>query len=270
MTAPINTMDVVPDEGVSARTEVGDPLVDALRAVLSANLRFALADAWAKHMHVSEGGTPDEVVARTYGFPVSLAIMPGTQRPCLAVWRQTSKFKQAGKKHHRRVTMGVRYWMDQVPFDHLDRRWPMLNEVFEVIADTLAGNSRLDIETSADGFERFPSTDILHLAGMVSLFPDTITSRVDFATDASGDAGFVYPMLDIAFDLETQALSGAFSQDAEGLPDLVALCAAITDARPPRVLGTGGGGLGDSNRSFVRMKSTIILEASDEESGDHA
>lgn len=246
----INTEDARPDPALTARA-VNDTFVNALLAVLSANIRFALSASWNEVIGASEE-RPDVVIARTYAYPVALSIVPSTQRPALSAWRQRMRYVRHGKRDHRTLGMGLRFYMDDVPLAHMERRWPLLNEVFEVIVDTLVGRTVLDFSVAGE-VGRFPSTHLLYLAGLVTVREESIEGRVDFATASEGKVGFAIPFLDVAFECEVVAPSGPFSQDVDALDALTGMSIALVDARPPRELGTHGDGRDDGHRTLVEL-----------------
>lgn len=233
MTAAIHTQNATPSPGLKVRAVV-DPFLDVLLAMLSANIRHAVAAAWNDVLGMPAGHeetTAASVLARTYAYPVTVDMLNSAQMPALCAWRARSRYKQAGKRRHRRATIALRYWMDEVPFDHMERRWPLLHAVEEVISDTLSGAISIDVD-GPDGVECFSSTSLLSSVGLVRVLEESMEFTVDFAQSVDGDVGHAIPVLQMTFDVELEADMGPFRYKAEELKDLCQFVVSLNDARP--------------------------------------
>lgn len=232
--------------GVPAIDTVRDVQVFALANVLGANLRVALdgaagAERWLGNVCVDR-----------HLFPITLSLLAEVRLPALSVWRTRTQALRNKKKLERRATFAVRYWLDAVPADWLPAAWPMLHGAYETITRTLTGQSLIDFETvTPEGLRTIPSTELLSLAGFLSLDVDTIIGTEDFA---AGE-GQVYPVLDISFEAEHEPTFGGLAYSEEfpmgiDLPLFERLCFELWD-------GTVTGGRALEDQPVVAGKASL-------------
>lgn len=213
--------------GVPVIDLVRDVQVFALANVLGANVRVALdgargAERWLENVCVDR-----------HLFPITLGLLAEVRLPALSVWRVATQTVREKKKVERRATFAVRYWLDAIPVDWLPRAWPMLHGVYETIARTLCGHSLIDFSTpTAEGERAIPSTELLALAGFLSIDVGSIRGVEDFAADAG--AGRVFPVLDVTFEADHEPLFGGLAYSCEfpmgiDLPTFERLCFELWD-----------------------------------------
>lgn len=224
-------------KGVPVIETVRDIQVFALANVLGANLRVALDEASGAERWLGN------VCVDRHLYPITLSLLAEVRLPALSVWRTRTQALRNKKKLERRATFAVRYWLDSIPVDWLPLAWPMLHGAFETITRTLTGQSLIDFETvTADGLRAIPSTELLSLAGFLSVDVDTIVGTEDFA---GADGGQVYPVLDVSFEAEHEPLFGGLAYSEEfpmgiDLPLFERLCFELWDGTV-----TGGRALED-------------------------
>ncbi len=231
-----------------------DVQVDALLAVLAANIRFGLdqsigAEQWQ-----------GEVLCETHNYPVTLAQLRDNRLPALAVWRQDAGIVKKTERA-RLTTFAIRYVLDSTPLDNIGEVWPMLNAVWEIISWTLEGNAMVDLAPPIG--DPCPSTDLLVMAGIQEIFEEQARATFDFAVSVAGEAGQAFPVLDVSVPAQHLGTFGGYPFDPSELPDLTELHVQLLNAKPDA--------LGE-DQPLVSLVSRIEPELSEgvigEEEGD--
>lgn len=216
-----------------------DTQVHALAAVLAANVRFALsqsrgAQAW-----------DGDAVVDFHAFPITLSLLSDYRLPALACWRtRTSTSPSSRHRRSRRATFNVRYWLDATPREKLADFWPALHAAYEVIVATLNGDALINLELPGEP-KTMPSTDLLGMAGFEFIYSDAIVGTTDFAVEAGGETGMLYPVLDVTFDADHAPLLDGLPYPTEPTwPLLESLVFELWD-------GTAVGGRADEDQPIV-------------------
>lgn len=234
--------------GIQPIPALVDPQVSTLARVLGANVRFALKEALGAEKWL------ENPCVDWHPWPVSLGLLSDMRLPAISCWRTQTLTVNRKKRKERRATFAIRYWLNGTSVDWLPKTWPALQAAYEVIARTLVGDGLVDIiSPGPEGTHRVPSTELLALAGFLSIDEATIRGAADFVQGA----GLVYPVLEVTFEAEHSALFGGLAYSCEfpnglTLDGLEELCFELWDGTP-----VAHGGRGTENQPIVAGKSLV-------------
>jgi hypothetical protein len=229
-----------------------DVHVDALRAVLGANVSYGLADAIGAERW---NGIP---VAATYGYPIILPLLHHHRLPALSVWRQKTRAIRRKKQRERVASFGIRYWLDAVPRDHMPDVWPVLEMARELMMRTLEGHSVVSFGETPAG-DPLPTSDLLVAAGFRNI--EDIEGASDFASATT--QARLHPLVELTFTATHEPQFGAYAYDVDALSALTELRLTIDgphdvdlrlspDDEEPAVpfMRSGGSGYGEHSLGF--------------------
>jgi hypothetical protein len=194
-----------------------DRQVDALRAVIEANLTHTLA-----------AFMPGQIaVASSWDFPITLQTIPQTKLPALAVFGERAVNVQQGKQRLQERSFRIVWWLPAVAYDRIGDAWRLLQPAFETIVSTLNGLALYDLDAPGGVARRHTPEDILVGAGFDTIRALTIQASFNFVQDTTTKQA--YPLMQVTFAAVCDTARGRYVYDPATLPRLTAFAAAISE-----------------------------------------